>query len=86
MLLSRQRSISLRMRRGVEALLLELEFWRCFPPGYATVPTITSLSPNSATAGGPAFTLTINGTNFTSAATSKWGSTALAVTYKSTSN
>ncbi len=28
------------------------------------VPTATSLSPDSATAGGPQFTLTVNGTNF----------------------
>jgi hypothetical protein len=46
-------------------------------------PTITSLSPASAVTGGAAFTLTINGTNFTSTSTSKWGATALATTYVS---
>ncbi len=46
-------------------------------------PTITSLSPNSATAGGPAFTLTINGAHFTSNATAKWGNTSLTPTYVS---
>jgi hypothetical protein len=45
------------------------------------LPTITSMSPTSAAIGGAAFTLTINGTNFTSTATSSWGSTALATTY-----
>ena len=44
-------------------------------------PTISGLSPNSAAAGGPAFTLTINGTNFVSDATAKWGATALATTF-----
>jgi hypothetical protein len=44
-------------------------------------PAIASLNPASAAAGGAAFTLTINGTNFTSTATSSWGSTALATTY-----
>src|SRR5579871_5451933 len=33
---------------------------------------ITSLSPNSATAGGPGFTLTVNGNNFQSGATANW--------------
>jgi hypothetical protein len=44
-------------------------------------PSIISLSPASAAVGGAAFTLTINGTNFTSTATSSWGTTALATTY-----
>lgn len=49
----------------------------------AAVPTISSLSPNSATVGGPAFTLTINGTNFDSSAIAMWGAVALPTTYKS---
>ena len=44
-------------------------------------PVISGLSSASATAGGPAFTLTIYGANFTSAANAIWGSTALATTY-----
>jgi hypothetical protein len=32
----------------------------------AQAPTLTTLSPNSAAAGGPAFTLTVNGNNFVS--------------------
>jgi hypothetical protein len=45
------------------------------------LPTIASLSPASAVAGGVAFTLTINGGNFTSSATALWGNTPLATTY-----
>jgi len=47
------------------------------------IPSITSLSPSSATAGGAAFTLTLNGTNFASEATAQWGTTALTTTYVS---
>src|ERR1700687_2058138 len=35
-------------------------------------PAITSLSPASVPAGGPAFTLTVNGSNFLSGATVTW--------------
>src|SRR5438067_2975536 len=41
------------------------------------VPTITSISPNSATAGSGGFTLTVSGTNFVSASTVNWNGTAL---------
>jgi hypothetical protein len=44
-------------------------------------PAIASLNPASTTAGGAAFTLTISGSNFTSASTSKWGYTLLKTTY-----
>lgn len=37
-----------------------------------TTPSLTSLSPSSATTGGPSFTLTINGANFASGATLGW--------------
>src|SRR5215472_3990540 len=36
------------------------------------VPAISSTSPNTATRGGPAFTLTVNGSNFVSGATVQW--------------
>jgi len=49
----------------------------------AAQPTITSLSPSSASAGGAAFTLTVNGTNFVSGATVNWGGSALTTTYVS---
>jgi hypothetical protein len=49
----------------------------------AAMQVITSLSPDSATAGGPAFTLTVNGTGFASSAVVEWNSTALTTTYVS---
>ena len=55
-------------------------------PAVATplaAPTIVTLSPSVAVAGGAAFTLTITGTNFTSTSSVKWGTTALATTYVS---
>ena len=45
------------------------------------LPTITKLSPESATAGGPAFLLTISGTNFTTDISAKWNNTSLTTTY-----
>ncbi len=39
----------------------------------ANLPTISSISPSSTTAGGPAFTLTISGTDFVSGATVNFG-------------
>ena len=42
------------------------------PPSAGTTPTIAALSPSSATAGGPAFTLTVNGTNFAGKAVVNW--------------
>jgi uncharacterized protein (TIGR03437 family) len=44
-------------------------------------PTITSLSPSSATAGGPNFGLTVNGTGFAPGAVVNWGGAALATLY-----
>ena len=46
-------------------------------------PTITSLSPASATAGDPAFTLTVNGTNFVSGSTVHWNDAARTSTFVS---
>jgi 6-phosphogluconolactonase len=46
-------------------------------------PAINSISPNSAIAGGAAFTLTINGTNFVPATTVNFNSTAPATTFVS---
>src|SRR5438128_2572977 len=47
-------------------------------------PTISSLNPTCATAGGAQFTLTVNGTNFVSTSTVKWNGTALTTTFSST--
>ena len=47
--------------------------------------TITSLSPSSATAGGAAFALTVNGSGFVSGATVYWNGAPLTTTYSSSS-
>ena len=47
------------------------------------VPAITSLSPTSATAGGAAFTLTVNGTGFVGGSVVDWNGSARATTYVS---
>ncbi len=47
------------------------------------VPAITSISPSSATAGGPAFTLTVTGSNFVSGSKVHWNSSALMTTFVS---
>jgi hypothetical protein len=54
------------------------------PPPPAPAPTLSSLSPNSATAGGAAFTLTVNGTNFVSGAVVKWNGAPRTTTFGST--
>lgn len=43
--------------------------------------TLTSLSPNGATAGGPAFTLTVNGSGFVSGATVQWNGSPLSTSF-----
>ena len=53
------------------------------PSGSNPTPTITTISPNSAVAGGAAFTLTINGTNFVAASMVNFGGTARTTTYVS---
>src|SRR6185436_17879068 len=50
------------------------------PPAAAT---LTSLSPASAAAGGPGFTLTVNGTGFVSGATVQWNGAARTTTFGS---
>ena len=47
------------------------------------VPTLSSISPSSATAGTAAFTLTVTGTNFAPSSTVKWNGGSLATTYVS---
>lgn len=49
---------------------------KTIPPSAGTVPTIAALSPASATAGGPAFTLTVNGTNYAGKAVVNWNGAA----------
>ena len=45
------------------------------------VPTLTSLSPTSAAAGGAAFTLTVNGSNFISGSVVRWNGSGRATTF-----
>src|SRR5207244_1766870 len=47
------------------------------------VPTATRLSPSSAVAGGPAFTLTVTGTNLVPSSVVRWNGAARATTYVS---
>ncbi len=49
-----------------------------------SVPTLTSLNPASDHAGDPAFTLTLNGTNFFLASAVRWAGSARTTTYVST--
>ncbi|MGP0019695.1 MAG: IPT/TIG domain-containing protein [Candidatus Sulfotelmatobacter sp.] len=46
------------------------------PPVAGTMPAIAQLNPDSATAGGEAFTLTVNGSNFSSKAVVNWNGVA----------
>jgi len=50
---------------------------------YPPPTTVSSLTPYSATAGGPGFTLFLIGPNFVSGATVQWGATPLATTFES---
>jgi hypothetical protein len=52
-------------------------------PSPPPTPTITSITPTSATAGGPAFVLTVTGTNFTPASVIDWNGGARTTTFKS---
>ena len=51
--------------------------------GTPSAPAISSLSPAGATAGGAAFTLTVNGSNFVSSSVADWAGAGLATTYVS---
>ncbi|HZT40922.1 MAG TPA: hypothetical protein VFA07_01970 [Chthonomonadaceae bacterium] len=51
----------------------------------SSAPVISSLSPSSATAGGAAFTLTVNGSNFVNGATVDWNGSALTTSFVSAS-
>jgi IPT/TIG domain len=52
-------------------------------PQVNVAPTITSLSPDSATAGGAGFVLTVNGTGFTPSSTVQWNGSDRATTFGS---
>jgi hypothetical protein len=48
------------------------------PPAPGTMPAITALAPSEATSGGPAFTLTVSGSNFNPNAVVNWNAVAQA--------
>ncbi|MFA5810144.1 MAG: LamG-like jellyroll fold domain-containing protein, partial [Thermoleophilia bacterium] len=50
------------------------------------VPTTTSLSPGSASAGGSSFTLTVSGTNFVASSTVEWNGASRSTTFVSSSS
>jgi outer membrane lipopolysaccharide assembly protein LptE/RlpB len=50
------------------------------PATAGAMPSISQLSPNSATAGAAGFTMTVNGSNFASNSTVSWNGTALSTT------
>lgn len=53
------------------------------PPMAGTMPSISELAPNSMNSDGPAFVLTVNGSNFSSTATINWNGTAQATNHVS---
>jgi hypothetical protein len=53
------------------------------PPVAGAMPNIAALSPSSMAAGSPAFTLTVNGTNFNSNAMVNWNGVAQTTTFVS---
>ncbi len=53
------------------------------PPSLNPVPVVSGISPNSATAGGAAFTLTVNGTDFVSGAQVLWNGSQRATDFVS---
>ena len=53
--------------------------------GSGSGPTLTALSPSSAPAGGPGFTLTVTGANFVSGATVRWNGSNRTTTFGSAS-
>lgn len=54
-------------------------------PAAGAAPTITTLAPASTTAGGAAFALTVDGSNFSSASVVYWNASARATTFGSAS-
>ena len=66
---------------GVPSVGAIVQIGSAAPPPSA--PTLGSLAPSSATAGGPAFTLTANGSNFVSGSTVQWNGAARTTTFVS---
>jgi len=54
-----------------------------YAPVAGSMPAISTLNPDSANAGATGFTMTINGTNFSTKAVANWNGTAQTTTYVS---
>jgi 6-phosphogluconolactonase (cycloisomerase 2 family) len=84
-------NVRFHLRAVAPVLALVIGVWGCGGGGGQSgnnqppppVPTVTAISPNSAAAGGAAFTLTITGTNFVATSTVNFGGTAPATTFVS---
>ncbi len=86
-------SENIQLRNQINALIerLNLLLGKAGLPPVATptttpvmvIPTLTSVSPASTTSGNAGTTLTLVGTNFTSASVAKWAGTALTTTFVS---
>jgi len=75
--LSTQTTVKTTLLVTLLALTLACGYSSKTSPAVAgTVPAITELSPDSVTAGGDTFTLTVNGSNFSSKAVVNWNGTA----------
>ncbi len=78
--------------KTVSLLLLAILFFGCggyksptqAPPQAAIVPVVTAIMPNSANAGAPGFTLTVNGSNFNNNAVVNWNSAQQPTTHVTT--
>jgi len=63
--------------------VLDNFYWIALGQASNPAPTTTGLSPASATAGGPAFTLTVNGSNFVPGSTVRWNTADRPTTFVS---
>jgi hypothetical protein len=68
--------------QGVPSVAKIVQIGGVAPPQPGT-PTLSSISPSSATVGSAAFTLTVNGTNFMSGSTVQWNGAARPTTFVS---
>ena len=65
------------------APLINLKVGTCITPISNPVPTLSSMSPTSATAGSTAFNITVNGTNYVSDSVVKWNGSSRNTTFVS---
>jgi hypothetical protein len=78
-----------RCRRPAVLFLPAVLLWLALPgaaraaPQLLDPPVIASISPSSAVAGSPAFTITVNGSNFISSSTVRWNGADRATTFGS---